>query len=100
YMSFVDWSEAPSAPQTYLGTASPGLSGYNCAPQVFYFEPQGLWYLIYQGGNNFPKYSTNEDLTDPTGWTAPANFYASEPAIVTQNKGNGFWIDFWVICDE
>jgi endo-1,4-beta-xylanase len=24
---------------------------------------------------------------------------ANEPAIVTQNKGSGGWIDFWVICD-
>jgi hypothetical protein len=23
----------------------------------------------------------------------------SEPAIVTQNKGNGSWLDFWMICD-
>jgi endo-1,4-beta-xylanase len=100
HTSFGDWSEALTASQTYLGTASPGLSGYNCAPQLFYFEPKALWYLVYQGDNNFPKYSTNSDLADPTGWTAPANFYASEPAIVTQNKGSGFWIDFWVICDE
>ena len=24
---------------------------------------------------------------------------SSEPAIVTQNKGNGSWLDFWMICD-
>lgn len=28
-----------------------------------------------------------------------AHLISQEPPIVTQNKGNGTWIDFWVICD-
>jgi endo-1,4-beta-xylanase len=34
-------------------------------------------------------------------WTAPTNFYASTPTIVTQNAGSGGigWTDFWIICD-
>lgn len=97
YTSFTDWSEASSAEQIYLGAGE--INGYNCAPQLFFFEPQNKWYLIYQSDNNFPSFSTNDDLEQPLNWTAPQALYASEPQIVTQNKGQGFWIDFWVICD-
>jgi endo-1,4-beta-xylanase len=68
------------------------------APEVFYFGPQKLWYLIAQtpaeGRPNLqPIYLTNPDIGDPYGW--------SKPQILKTSKTNdGFWIDFWVICDE
>jgi endo-1,4-beta-xylanase len=34
------------------------------------------------------------------GWTAPQHFYSDVPAIVTENIGDGYWVDMWVICDE
>ncbi|MEQ0565297.1 non-reducing end alpha-L-arabinofuranosidase family hydrolase [Amycolatopsis sp. NEAU-NG30] len=97
YLSFSDWSQAASAPQYYLDRSAIG-TGYRAAPQVFYFAPQGKWYLVYQNGN--AAYSTNSDIANPNGWSAPKNFYGSMPDIIRQNIGNGYWVDMWVICDS
>ena len=97
YFSFNDWSQAAAAPHTYLDTTPIG-PGYRAAPQLFYFAPQNLWYLVYQTGP--PTYSTSTDPTNPYSWSPPRTFMSTEPAIVTQNKGPGQWIDFWVICDS
>ncbi|MGC4069354.1 MAG: non-reducing end alpha-L-arabinofuranosidase family hydrolase [Polyangiaceae bacterium] len=94
YVNFADFSEASSAPLHYLDQ-TPGLGGYTAAPEVFYFTPQKKWYLVYQSGP--PMYSTTDDLSDPSTWTAPAPFFKSTPAIVTKNGGG--WLDYWVICD-
>ncbi len=53
------------------------------APQVFWFEPQGKWYLIYSG----PTFSTNTDINNPDGWTAGQSMWP--------NDG----LDFWCISD-
>jgi endo-1,4-beta-xylanase len=98
YLSFTDWSQAGSATQYYLDQTAIG-TGYKTAPQVFYFAPQNLWYLVYQTGDN-AAYSTNSDLTNPSGWSAPENFYSSMPSIIQQNIGSGYWVDMWVICDS
>jgi endo-1,4-beta-xylanase len=74
---------------------TPGFATYVAAPQLFFFRPQDKWYLVYQSGP--PMYSTNDDLANPTAWTAPAPFFSSTPAIVTQYGGG--WLDYWVICD-
>ncbi|RAL03110.1 putative alpha-L-arabinofuranosidase [Aspergillus ibericus CBS 121593] len=96
YLNFTDFSDANSAPFYYLDQTAIG-TGYRAAPQIFYFEPHNLWYLIYQNGN--AAYSTNPDLSNPAGWSAPTNFFASEPDIIADNIGNGYWVDMWVICD-
>ncbi len=62
--------------------------GYQIAPQLFYFAPQRLWYLIYQAGNN-AGYSTNSDITNPYGSSATKYLYSSEPSIVSSN-GSGW----------
>jgi hypothetical protein len=67
-----------SATHTYLSS----LSG--CAPQVFWFEPQGKWYLIYQYG---AKYSTNTDINNPNGWTAATPLFSDGV------------VDYWCISD-
>ncbi len=72
YLNFTDWSEAGAAKQVYLDTVNPGLAGYHCAPQIFYFRPQKKWYLIYQSQQ--PTYSTTDDLSKPETWTRPQNF--------------------------
>ena len=97
YFNFTDFSQANSAKFNYLQNTAIG-SGYRAAPQIFYFEPQSLWYLIFQNGN--AAYSTNKDIGNPAGWSAPTNFYSIEPSIITQNIGNGYWVDMWVICDS
>ena len=94
YTSFTDFNEASTAPMYYMDQ-TPGFGGYTAAPQVFYFTPQKKWYLLYQAGP--PMYSTADDPGDPTKWTAPAPFFPTTPAIITQNGGG--WLDFWVICD-
>ncbi len=68
------------------------------APQVFYFEPQKLWYLIAHTlvdskPDLMPIYMTNPAIEDVKGWSAPKE-------LKTRKTNNGFWIDFWVICDE
>ncbi len=97
YTSFADWRDAPSAPIVPLDT-SPMGPGYRAAPQVFYFAPQKLWYLVYQGGD--PMYSTTRDVADPRSWTAPKPFFGAVPDVVKNREGNAAWLDFWVICDD
>jgi len=69
------------------------------APQIFYFSPHKLWYLIaqrpYDGPCELePVYLTNRNLDDVDSWSKPK-------AIKTNRKvKSAFWIDFWVICDE
>jgi len=97
YMNFTDWSQANAAPFYYLDQSAIG-AGYRAAPQIFYFAPQKLWYLVYQNGN--AAYSTNPDIGNPRAWTAPKTFYSAEPTIISQNIGSGYWVDMWVICDS
>jgi endo-1,4-beta-xylanase len=94
YTSFSDFSEAPSA-TFYHMDQTPGWATYVAAPELFYFRPQEKWYLVFQSGP--PMFSTADHPGDPTAWTPPAPFFASTPAIITQNGG---WLDFWVICDD
>ncbi|KAJ2922695.1 hypothetical protein H1R20_g14392, partial [Candolleomyces eurysporus] len=97
YTNFTTWSQAASAPFFYLDQSGIG-TGYRAAPQIFYFAPQKLWYLVYQNGN--AAYSTNPDIDNPAGWTEPKTFYSGMPKIVEQHIGEGYWLDMWVICDE
>ena len=99
YTSFANWSEAPKAPLFYLDQ-SPIGPGYRAAPQVFYFAPQKLWYLIYQGGD--PLYSTTKTIGDPKSWTAPKPFFDKVPEMMRKimEPKKGFWLDFWIICDD
>jgi endo-1,4-beta-xylanase len=94
YLSFTDFSEASAAPLYYMDQ-TPGFDTYVAAPELFYFAPQARWYLVFQSGP--PMYSSNDDPGNPGGWTRPAPFFASEPAIISRNGG---WVDFWVICDD
>jgi endo-1,4-beta-xylanase len=98
HYSFADWPQAASASQTQLDIASAIGPGYRAAPQLLYFAPQDLWYLVYQ--SPLPTYSTSTDPSDPTSWSAPQFFMTSEPPILVENKGSGGWLDFWVTCDS
>jgi endo-1,4-beta-xylanase len=98
YITFPDWDHTANATFYYLDQ-TPTLAGYHTSPEIFFFAPQNKWYLIFQSGQ--PQYATNTDIENPAGWTTPQNFYATEPAIVTQTAGaNGGWLDFWIICDD
>jgi len=97
YLNFTDFSQAASANQYYLDQSAIG-TGYRAAPEIFYFAPQSLWYLIYQNGN--AAYSTNSDISNPQGWSAPKTFYSAMPSTISNNIGSGYWVDMWVICDS
>ncbi|QOV40466.1 endo-1,4-beta-xylanase [Streptomyces ferrugineus] len=77
YLNFSDWSQAGSATHHYLDRSAIGR-GYRAAPQVFYYAPQRLWYLVYQTGN--ASYSTNPD-------------------IIKQNIGNGHWVSKYALFE-
>ena len=97
YLSFRDWKDAGAATPYFLDQSAIG-KGYRAAPQLFYFAPQHLWYLVYQSDQG-ASYSTNTDPTRPQNWTAPRPFFAAMPDIIKQNIGTGYWVDMWVICD-
>jgi hypothetical protein len=71
-----------------------GKTRYGCAPQIFFYEPQRRWYLIFQNrdANYRPAFSTTTTIADPDSWSQPVPLLPKD----TQAK----WIDFWVICDE
>lgn len=69
-------------------------SRIDCAPQVFYFTPHKLWYLIFQttDSNYQPSFSTNPTLNNPNTWNKSQD--------LIQKDRSEKWIDFWVICDD
>ncbi len=95
YASFKDWDKLTDAPWSVIRLTD----DYHGAPQIFYFRPQKLWYLIYQATDPKrklsygPCYSTNKDIGNPAGWTLPEPMY-----IVADGEKAG--LDFWVICDH
>ena len=96
YLSFRDWNDIPNARRATLKL----LPGFFCAPQVFYFRPHKLWYLIFQATDESrdpvlqPFYSTTKDLADPASWSPPRLLFNGA------TKGVKNWIDFWAICDR
>jgi endo-1,4-beta-xylanase len=96
YTSFADWSSASTAPIFPLDK-SPIGPGYRAAPEVFYFAPQKLWYLIFQGGD--PLYSTTANIDDPMSWSPARPFFATAPYITKPPAGTG-WLDFYIICND
>jgi len=99
YCSFAKWEDADQAPRTTLTVCD---SKYVCAPQVFYFEPQKKWYLVYQAKmgshRNFMwvAYSTTENIADPASWTQAQPILDGSDADPRQEGG----LDYWIICDE
>lgn len=76
-----------NAPRTFMSKIS---EAYFCAPQVFYYEPHGLWYLVYQDGTYGAAYATTTNIADPNSWSGPKSFGIS---------GNMGW-DYYIICDD
>jgi hypothetical protein len=85
YASATSISELNSATRYYMSSLNGG--SYFCAPQVFWFEEKGKWYLIYQSGLG-PTFSTNTDINNPNGWTAGTSMGFS-----------GGVVDYWCISD-
>jgi len=93
YVSANDLSGLQSAPRHEL-VAVRGGTRYDCAPQIFYFELQQRWYLVFQNRDAFyqPVFSTTATIGRPESW--------SRPAALVRKDEPAKWIDFWVICDE
>lgn len=95
YCKFPDWASASKADWQVLDLTP----DYHGAPQIFFFEPQKKWYLIYQAADESrglaygPCFSTTDTLDDATSWSKPEPLYR-----VPEGKKAG--LDFWVICDE
>lgn len=95
YICAPDLEAIREAPRYDLGGI---IDAVIVAPQVFYFEPHELWYIIAHTvvddePDLMPIYLTNPDISDIYGW--------SEPEELRTGKTNkDFWIDFWVICDK
>ncbi|WOO37090.1 non-reducing end alpha-L-arabinofuranosidase family hydrolase [Anaerocolumna sp. AGMB13020] len=87
YTSASTIPELKNAPRTYMSKIG---ESYFCAPEVFYFEPQKLWYLVYQDGTYGAAYSTTTNIADPNSWSGPKSFGIS---------GNMGW-DYYIICDD
>ncbi len=87
YTSATTISGLASASRTYMSKIG---ESYFCAPEVFYFEPKGLWYLVYQDGNYGAAYATTSNIADPASWSGPKSFGIS---------GNLGW-DYFIICDD
>ncbi|MEM7601208.1 MAG: non-reducing end alpha-L-arabinofuranosidase family hydrolase [Verrucomicrobiota bacterium] len=99
YTSFDDFGEAQSKKPVIL----PNHATTCAAPQVFFFEPHGKWYLICQASKPDPDgwkfqaaYGTTSDLTDPESWTDLKPMEAIKPEAAL-NKPHDRWLDFWVI---
>jgi hypothetical protein len=74
-----------TAKRSFMSTIK---ESYFCAPELFYFEPQKLWYLVYQDATG--SYATSTDPTDPLSWTGPKSMN------ITGQTG----LDYFVICDD
>jgi hypothetical protein len=96
YLSFDNWEQADKSPRTMLKLDP----AHSASPQVFYFEPQRKWYLIYQiedlkkDPTIQPAFSTTDNISDPTSWTAPQPLFATQPDNIR------LWTDFWVVCTD
>ncbi len=93
YVSAKKQEDLQTAPRHELKTIR-GKSRYGCAPQIFFFEPQNKWYLIFQNkdANYQPAFSTTTTISQPETW--------QNPIQLLQKDSPEKWIDFWVICDK
>lgn len=93
YVSARELTGLQSAPRHELKQIR-GKTRYGCAPQVFYYEPQAQWYLIFQNrdANYQPAFSTTTTISKPKTWSSPT------PLLTKDTRAK--WIDFWIICDE
>jgi hypothetical protein len=97
HCAFTRWQDADRSKRTLLDISS---SDYYCAPQVFYFTPHRLWYLVYQMGvpgasKMWVAYSTTKNIADPASWTQARPILdggKDDPRTVGG-------LDYWVICD-
>lgn len=100
YLSCENLLKANEAERIQLTVLKPDNGTYYCAPQIFYYEKQSLWYLIYQIRSEVGcyecAYSTNKDIENIAGWSKPKILLSRKDDQTNTNK----WIDFWVISNR
>jgi hypothetical protein len=92
FIQFDDFSRANEQTPFFMDQV-PGFSGYKCAPELFYFGPAKLWYLIWQQQD--PAYSTTTTPDNPRSWSTPKPFFTGG----MPNKPN-LPIDYWPVADD
>lgn len=97
FIQFEDFAKANDATPYFMDQTS-GFSGYKCAPELFYFEPQDTWYLIWQ--QQEPAYSTTKTPDDPKSWSTPKKFASNWDSWKAVVKGQYGAIDYWPIADD
>src|SRR5882762_7343866 len=81
YISFADWGDANKGQREILKLDE----NHAASPQVFYFEPQRKWYLIYQVADAKkrpeiqPVFSVSDDVANPAGWSKPQPLFETQP---------------------
>ncbi|MBN1600479.1 MAG: hypothetical protein JW915_02670 [Chitinispirillaceae bacterium] len=92
FIQFDDFSKASEQTPFFMDQV-PGFTGYKCAPELFYFEPTKLWYLIWQQQD--PAYSTTTTPDNPSSWSKPKPFFQggmpNKPSLP---------IDYWPVADD
>jgi hypothetical protein len=78
-----------NATHTYMSSVNGG--SYFCAPQVFYCEAKGQWYLIYQSGQG-ATYSTNSDVGNHNGWSSGRSMFSGGLDYWCIREGNTMYI--------
>ncbi len=97
FIQFNDFSQAAAATPTFMDRVS-GFSGYKCAPELVFFEPQNRWYLIWQQQD--PAYSTTTTPDKPNSWSAPKPFFQRGiPKPADWGDKSFGYLDYWPICD-
>jgi len=91
FIQFTDFSEADGVTPIFMDQIS-GFSGYKCAPELFYYEPKDVWYLIWQQQD--PAYSTTTTPDNPSSWSAPKKFYPNGLGSISLP------IDYFPIADD
>jgi hypothetical protein len=93
-MQFIKFSDFSKAKEQvpYFMDKTPGFGGYKCAPELFYFEPKKIWYLIWQQQD--PAYSTTTTPDDPSSWSSPKTFFSGK-----MPGGVSLPIDYYPIAD-
>lgn len=97
FVNFKEWKDADKA-KRFNKDDNPNLTGYHCAPNVFYFTPHKKWYMVFQSGQ--PQYSTNDDINNPMGWTKPVDFFDGAPPGLEKGQWGPEWLDFHCIADD
>lgn len=93
YVSAENLEELNKAERHQLKTVR-GETKYGCAPQIFFFEPQKKWYVIFQNrdSNYQPAFVTSPIIAEPSSW--------SSAQILIEKDSQKKWIDFWIIADK